>query len=73
MIEEHISRLEEADQQTPADMVKTHYTLTAALQARAAIAAQQPAPVFAAIARAATTLVLPLFLTLLQLAPTLIK
>lgn len=73
MIEQHISRLEQADQQTPANLIKTHYTLSAALQARAAIAALQPAPVFNTIARAATTLVLPLLLTLLQLAPTVIK
>lgn len=73
MIERNISRLEEADQQTPAGLIKTCYALSSALQARAAIAGQDPAPVFNMLARAATTLVLPLFLTLVQLAPAVIK
>jgi hypothetical protein len=73
VIEKNISELEESDQHTPASLIKTHYALSSALQVRAAIAAQNPAPVFNTLARAATTLALPLFLTLIQIASTVIK
>jgi hypothetical protein len=53
-------------------LAPAHGALTAALQVRAAIAAQNPAPIFSTLARASTTLILPLFLTLLQLAPNII-
>lgn len=72
-IEKNLSRLEAADQHTSASIIRTHYILSSALQVRTAIADQDPAPVFNMLARAATTLVLPLFLTLVQLAPAVIK
>lgn len=72
VIETTITQLEQADRQTTAGILRTHYTLTDALQLRTAIAAQNPAPVFSTLARAATTLVIPLFLTLVQIASTLV-
>jgi hypothetical protein len=72
VIETSITRLGQADRQTTVGILRTHYTLTTALQLRDAIAAQNPAPVFSTLARAATTLVIPLFLTLIQIASTLI-
>jgi hypothetical protein len=68
VIETSITRLGQADRQTTVGILRTHYTLTTALQLRDAIAAQNPAPVFSTLARAATTLVIPLFLTLIQIA-----
>lgn len=72
IIENSITQLEQAGQQTTASILKTHYTLDTALQLRHAIAAQNPAPVFNTIARAATTLALPVVLTLIQIAATFI-
>jgi hypothetical protein len=66
VIEENIRLLETADH----DASSVHYSLDAALRVRAAIAAENPAPVFNALARAATTLVLPVFLTLIQISAT---
>jgi hypothetical protein len=73
IIETGISGLEKADRQPTASLIRTHYTVTTALQLRAAIATQNPAPVFSTLARAGTTLALPLFLTLIQIASTIIK
>jgi hypothetical protein len=73
IIEAGISQLEKTDRQATASVIRTHYAVTTALQLRAAIAAQNPAPVFNTLARAGTTLVLPLFLTLVQIASTIIK
>jgi hypothetical protein len=73
IIEAGISRLEKTDRQATASLIRTHYSVMTALQLRAAIAAQNPAPVFNTLARAGTTLALPLFLTLIQIASTVIK
>jgi hypothetical protein len=70
VIESTMTQLERADQQSTTGILRTHYTLTAVLQLRATIAAQNPAPVFNTLARAATTLLIPLFLTLIQIAST---
>ena len=73
IIEAGISKLEKTDHQTSASLVRVHYSVTTALQLRAAITAENPAPVFSTLARAGTTLVIPLFLTLVQIATTVIK
>lgn len=70
VIESSITQLEQADVRNTSGIIKTHYTLNTALQLRSAIAAQNPAPVFNTLARAATTLLIPLFLTLVQIAST---
>jgi hypothetical protein len=67
VIEKNISLLEATDQ-SAFSIFSVHYSLDTALRVRAAIAAQDPAPVFNTMARAATTLVLPLFLTFIQVA-----
>jgi hypothetical protein len=72
VIETSAAQLQQASQQTTVSILRTHYTLSTALQLRTAIAAQNPAPVFNTIARAATTLLIPLFLTLIQIASALV-
>lgn len=71
-IERNMARLETLDTRSYS-ILSVYYSLNSALQLRSAIAAQSPAPVFNLIARAGTTLALPVFLVLLQFATTLIK
>jgi hypothetical protein len=73
LIEDNISKLTKPGQHPPLTSMNVRYTLETAFQVRAAIAAESPAPVFNLIARAATTLVLPVVLTIIQTATTFIK
>lgn len=54
----------------PERVLTVHFALRTILDLRQAIAQEAPAPVFKTLTRAATTLVLPVFLTLLQVALT---
>lgn len=73
LIERSISQFSTIDQHEPMKAIGSYYSLTTILRLRSAIAAQNPAPVFSTLGRASTTLALPVFLTLVQVASGLLK
>lgn len=73
LIEQSISQFESAGLAETEKSLGASYSLVAALRLRAAVADQSPAPVFNTLGRAAATLALPIFLTLIQVMAGLLK
>jgi hypothetical protein len=67
VIENSLSAVRALDKQNADEVLRIHYSLETALRLRAAILAESPAPVFSTLARGVTTLILPIFLTVIQI------
>lgn len=68
VIERAISQFETLDQKNPLGILAFCYSVSTILQVRSTIATQNPAPVFSAVTKAATTLAFPIILILIQVA-----
>jgi hypothetical protein len=73
LIEEAMSNVRSPEKRQAMSVVKEYFSLKATLDLRQAVASENPAPVFNVVARAASTLVLPTILTLIQVGVAFVK